>query len=51
MACLTFAGTGELVASQMTANRPATFAIELIDKLSLVTAEELENVSRVSSGK
>lgn len=46
-ACLVLAGTGELVASQLTADRPATFASDLIDKLSLVSAPELETIARV----
>ena len=47
-ACLVLAATGELVASQLTADRPATFAMDLIDKLSLVTLDEIETIAQVN---
>lgn len=48
VACLVLAGTGELVASQLTADRPATFAADLIDKLNLVTVKELAEIEQVN---
>lgn len=47
-ACLVLAATGEIVADQLTADRPATFAVDLIDKLRLVTLAEIEAVARVN---
>ncbi|XKL33092.1 hydroxyethylthiazole kinase [Lactiplantibacillus plantarum] len=47
VACLVLAGAGELVASQLTADRPATFAIDLIDRLSLVTVSEIQTIAKV----
>lgn len=46
-ACLVFAASGELVARQLTANRPATFGIDLIDKLSLVSGPELTAIQKL----
>jgi len=46
-ACLVLATTGQLVAKQMTANRPGTFAFELIDKLHLITTEEINKIAVV----
>ncbi|RRK10933.1 hydroxyethylthiazole kinase [Lactiplantibacillus garii] len=47
-ACLVLAASGELVASQLTADRPATFTVELVDKLSLVTVPEIEAVESLN---
>lgn len=47
-ACLVLAATGELVVKQMTAERPGTFAMELLDKLHLITPAEIERVALTS---
>lgn len=47
-ACLVLAATGELVASQLTADRPATFAVDLIDKLSLVKVSEITDITAIN---
>ncbi|KLD57607.1 hypothetical protein WP50_32545 [Lactiplantibacillus plantarum] len=47
LAAVVLAGAGELVASQLTADRPATFAIDLIDRLSLVTVSEIQTIAKV----
>lgn len=41
-ACAVFATTGEIVAAQLDKPRPGTFAIQLMDELSLVTRNEIE---------
>jgi len=46
-AATVLAGTGELVAAQLTASRPGTFAMLLIDKLHLVTPAELSKIAVV----
>ena len=46
-AATVLAGTGELVADQLTASRPGTFAMLLIDKLHLVTTAELSKIAIV----
>lgn len=46
-ACLVLAASGELVAQQLTASRPASFAVALIDKLSLVTPAEIETMMKI----
>ncbi|MFD1317624.1 hydroxyethylthiazole kinase [Loigolactobacillus zhaoyuanensis] len=45
-ACLVFASAGELVASELPAELPGTFAMKLIDELHLVTVAEVERVAR-----
>ncbi|EIW15170.1 Hydroxyethylthiazole kinase [Lactiplantibacillus pentosus KCA1] len=47
VACVVLASAGELVASQMTAARPATFAIDLIDRLSLVSVQEIQAIAKL----
>ena len=46
-ACLVLAATGQLVAKQMTADRPGTFGIDLQDKLHLITVEEINEIASV----
>ncbi|MFC6180793.1 hydroxyethylthiazole kinase [Lactiplantibacillus daowaiensis] len=46
VAAVVLAGTGELVADQLTAERPGTFAVGLIDKLHLVTEKELAQIAK-----
>ena len=50
VACLVLAAAGELVDSQLTAPRPATFAVDLIDRLSLITIDEIQTVAKVIKG-
>ncbi|BDZ29606.1 hydroxyethylthiazole kinase [Lactiplantibacillus sp. WILCCON 0030] len=47
-ACLVLAVTGQLVVKQMTADRPGTFAFELLDKLHLITIEEVKRLASIS---
>jgi len=48
VACLVLAATGQLVVKQMTADRPGTFAVELLDKLHLITVAEIEKIAEIS---
>ncbi|WP_409021502.1 hydroxyethylthiazole kinase [Dellaglioa sp. P0083] len=43
IACLIFATTGELVADELITEKPGSFIVNLLDKLHLITINELSN--------